>query len=583
MKYVISKKLVLLLVFSLFTAAGACADDLRMVPDSELLIAGQECRIAEDGEGRMAFFSIGQGERITDWFQYIDIHEAFRTRNGNLFLLVYNDSEMEGLLSADSGQAVGWFSFVDTDTVARTDAGDTFVSVFNEEDYEGLLSPGTGNVLGWFDEIVVHKVIEAGNGRAFVKVYDDNNDETLLALDSGAIFNWFDFVDDYVVVHTLSGQTFVKVSNADDRQSMLSLDTGGLFDWYYYIDDEIVLRSAAGDVWVKIDDENGDSAVLHLQTGDLSKWISGSRGRDWQTIRNEPCFFGGNEQGQVAFFSLSNREPVTDWHRRIHNTKIVLAGAEYLVAENAAGHFALIDVETGETASDWHEHFIAENATRRLMEALGSQDVSLIREVIEDGVDLNSKIIVIFDGFPMVAKPLYFLIEGMQYADAEEKDWIKEVFKLFIDSGTDVNGKIVDMREGSLSPFIAAYAFQDPEMIEFMLSRGTDANELIVFEADGQTGEIPLIFFPVSVEDIEVCRMMFEAGADINITFSYSEYGEFNETSLLHIAYETRNIELLQLLIDYGADTSLRDGEGMTVLDLAREAGDDSVIEILAD
>lgn len=581
MKYA-SLRFLLLLFALFFSAIGVFADDFSLVPDSDLVVAGQKCRIAGDGEGRFAFYSMESQSIISEWFYQIDTYDSMRARDGSLYVPVLNENDEEGLVSLASGQTFGWYSYIGGIAV-RSNAGETFVNVFDDEDNEGLLSLETGSVLGWFYDIEEYSVIETQQGRAFVKIYNENDSETLLALDNGNIFDWYNFVDDDVVLHAVSGQTFVRVSDAENLQSMLVLETGEVADWYYYIDHEVVLRSAAGDVYIKVDDPDGNSALLHLQTGSLSGWLPGAHGRTWQIIRNEPCFFGGNGQGQVAFFSIESRQPVTDWYQHIHNTKIVLSGAEYLVAENAAGHFALVDVETGERASDWHEHFIAENATRRLMEAVGNQDTAMIHQVIEDGVDMNSKIIAIIDGYPVVAKPLYFLVgeEGIRDADVEEQEWTKEIFKLFIEAGTNVNGKIVDMREGSLSAFIAAYAFQDPEMIEFMLSKGVDVNEILVFDADGQLGEIPLMFFPVTMEDIEVCRLMIEAGADINMYLAYSEYGKVNETSLLHVAYETGNKELLKLLVDSGADTLRRDSEGMTVLDLATEAYDEEAFGIL--
>ena len=466
----------------------------------------------------------------------------------------------------------------------RTGAESTFIKVFDAELNESFLSLETGETCGWFYEIENTPVVETPSGRTWIKAYNEENLETLLCINTGEIQDWFSYVDEYSLLETGDGQVFLTVRNEGLKMGLLSVESGAVFGWYNYIDAEVTLESAGGGTYVQVFDEDDRLALLRLNTGELLKTDRTGYGNyRWQMIQDQPCSLAGNNQGQWAFLSISTNEPLTDWHYRIHEKTTVVDGKKHLVAENSRGEFALISIDTGKTVTDWNKAFISNAATRDLMFAIGEQNDSLIRKILQSGIDLNSDIVFVdtHENNIYAAKPLYMLIADVEYADPGEKEWLLDLFRLFVDAGADVNAPIVGPELGGFTPLTAAFMLESPDLVEFLISRDADVNNRLDMVIDDQPIQMPLLLIPITMEDAAMTRLLIDAGADLNTHFTFAEYGVVMETTPLHVAYDIGNREILRLLVENGADVNWRDHEGRTLLEKAREDGEREVMEIL--
>ena len=75
--------------------------------------------------------------------------------------------------------------------------------------------------------------------------------------------------------------------------------------------------------------------------------------------------------------------------------------------------------------------------------------------------------------------------------------------------------------------------------------------------------------------NVEIAKILIDNGADIHAV------NKWNETPLFICGLKNGSAELAQLLIDRGADISASDIDGNTVLDMAKQTGNEAVIKVL--
>ncbi len=95
------------------------------------------------------------------------------------------------------------------------------------------------------------------------------------------------------------------------------------------------------------------------------------------------------------------------------------------------------------------------------------------------------------------------------------------------------------------------------EIMELLLDEGADINHL---EKSGYSA----LMGAVVNNRLETARVLVERGAELDV-----QETENGQTALMWAA-RNRNPELVQLLVEAGADSTLTNGEGRTVEDLAR-------------
>ncbi len=141
---------------------------------------------------------------------------------------------------------------------------------------------------------------------------------------------------------------------------------------------------------------------------------------------------------------------------------------------------------------------------------------------------------------------------------------------------------LVDARnEQGLSPILAALYRSEDDIAAAILRRGP---KLTVFEAAaaGDAARVRQIVgrdrgeaTAVGAVDIEIVRMLLAAGADPN---AKSQSG----STPLHTVGFTGDREGLDLLMRHGADLAIKNNDGKTAAEIARERGHGEIAERLA-
>ncbi len=178
-----------------------------------------------------------------------------------------------------------------------------------------------------------------------------------------------------------------------------------------------------------------------------------------------------------------------------------------------------------------------------LSTAVGQNDMEAVKEMIDRGIDVNSR----------MKDTRQTPLMGAESA---------EMVSLLLKAGGDP--RLVDS-QGATALHYAVLKERAPAMILFLLSAGANVNAV---EPGG--GETPFLwakqwFFGMdAIMGQRVLALLLQKGADIN---AKDKFGD----TLLHIAVMNGKGQLVKFLLDKGADASLANTEGRTPLDTARD------------
>lgn len=153
----------------------------------------------------------------------------------------------------------------------------------------------------------------------------------------------------------------------------------------------------------------------------------------------------------------------------------------------------------------------------------------------------------------------------------------EDIFKLLLEKNADVNvpGRI-DSKTNDQTVLYVAVARADMNLVKTLLDRGADPNK------PDDRGSLPLVEAVVDSDaDPEIVKLMIDKGAEVN-----KQETENNAHALIFIAQNksvssgTRR-QIVEMLLAKGADRSIKDSEGKTALDWAKERNHAELFELL--
>ncbi|MCC6003801.1 MAG: ankyrin repeat domain-containing protein [Thermofilum sp.] len=152
-----------------------------------------------------------------------------------------------------------------------------------------------------------------------------------------------------------------------------------------------------------------------------------------------------------------------------------------------------------------------------------------------------------------------------------------DVVRLLLEHGAEVNAR----NKYGETPLHRAAAYGRADAARLLLEHGADVN------ARDEYGWTPLHVAALQGR-ADVARLLLEHGADVNVRttgaivfvedFTKSTY---SGVTPLHLAAYGGHAEIARLLLERGADPSIRDKDGRTPLDVARERGYEEVVRVI--
>jgi ankyrin repeat protein len=184
---------------------------------------------------------------------------------------------------------------------------------------------------------------------------------------------------------------------------------------------------------------------------------------------------------------------------------------------------------------------------RRIVDAAEHQDMGLVRTLLVNGVDANSK-------QPDGATALHWAVHWNDIATAE----------VLISEGANVNA----VNRSGESPLSLACGNGNVTMVQALVDHGADTNRAAA------SGETPLMRC-VRSGRVDTVRMLLAHDAQAN-----AKDKEHGRTTLMWAVAEKRS-DMVQALIEGDADVHLRSNDGLDALMLAARVGDVTSAELL--
>ena len=193
----------------------------------------------------------------------------------------------------------------------------------------------------------------------------------------------------------------------------------------------------------------------------------------------------------------------------------------------------------------------------RLLEAIQKSNTGTVRELIKDGVDVNSS-----DEYGL--KPLMHAIA----LNTKEIGSNRIIINYLIKAGADVNARITDVNSDANVLTIAAGSGTLAKVKTLL-----DAGAEVLVDASGCTVLMEAAS-NAGADCAKILKLFLKLGENVN---AKSNKGE---TALIYAAINGC-LEAAEILINAGADVNVKDCDGKTALDYAISSGDNSVVEFL--
>lgn len=295
------------------------------------------------------------------------------------------------------------------------------------------------------------------------------------------------------------------------------------------------------------------------------KWLIVANAGQEEKLKRSETFFTSNKCGFEKVCLNQDKESLNNVLKKIpnfegflffsngENSALALSCASgfccgkkmpVLVCDDAKEIDGLFDFDTEILL---HEIFYSEDS---LFEWLKKN----IDEIKSDNVKRASRDFLLEQGISCNADSFEFYLE-------KEKT---EICKSILNSGIDVNSKTLQ----GVPLLCVATRNDNREMLEFLLDRGADINEV-----SADRGYSP-VMDAVWRKNYEITKILIERGADLSIMSSDGQ-------SILVLAVGNGNSKIIKLLLDSGADPDITDSMGMSARGYASLFKNEELIKLM--
>ncbi|MEM9819424.1 MAG: ankyrin repeat domain-containing protein [Bacteroidota bacterium] len=236
------------------------------------------------------------------------------------------------------------------------------------------------------------------------------------------------------------------------------------------------------------------------------------------------------------------------------------------------GHLPIVEklIEKGAKVSHDGKHRSA------LMEAVDEGHLEIVQLIVSNGADIN-----VTNDYGTTA-----LMEAVEEGNIH-------IVRYLLDNGAEVNAKT----ENGWTALMEASSEGIQELTQLLIDRGANVNsqanrnqttvygeKAIVYILKGWTS----LFEAIDEEEEEIVEILLDNGANINQGIEKKINNLMEDQVIRHQSWSplmeavtTGNLHLVTLLVNRGADPRHSTEKGMSVLDVAKEAGHEDIIQYL--
>ena len=178
-----------------------------------------------------------------------------------------------------------------------------------------------------------------------------------------------------------------------------------------------------------------------------------------------------------------------------------------------------------------------DSAADAILWATASDDLARVKELVESGVDMNTK-----NEEGMTALTLAIGYECIDIA------------KYLLEKGADVNVK----NTYGYTTLMLAVNNRYIDIVKYLVEKGADVNAK---DIDGMTA----LTIAVKKDNIDIVKYLVEKGADVN-----AKENDEGMTPLMFAVTKSASIDIVKFLVEKGADVNVKDRKGKTACDIAK-------------
>ncbi|KAF7241358.1 2-5A-dependent ribonuclease [Varanus komodoensis] len=195
------------------------------------------------------------------------------------------------------------------------------------------------------------------------------------------------------------------------------------------------------------------------------------------------------------------------------------------------GHSSYHDAEQSQP-------FVSNTAAEMLNEAARNGSIETIRQLLDEGTDINSKV-----------------NSGWTALHSAVKRNREDIVRLLLDRGADPHARLLN----GTTPFVIAGERGNVNLLQLLLDKGSDVNE---HDSNGFTAFLEAAWY----RNLPAVRFLHEKGADVNFCRVVNEekrkFGKGGQTALMYAARNGDDTMVKALLDEMGAALNICDNRG---------------------